>query len=107
MTMKRSGTGLALSALLALQGPHLFAQAKPAPRSGAPAVAMPTTDRMPMAEFKRLLAAKDVVVLDVRSADSYVAGHIPGALSLPEDAITPAMAEKLKRMGKPIATYCS
>ena len=70
-------------------------------------VPMPKTDRMAMAEFKKLLAAGDVVVIDVRSADSYAAGHIPGALSIPEETINSALAEKLKRMGKPIATYCS
>ena len=92
-------------ALLALGiAPHAFAQAK----AGAPAtVAMPKTDRMTMAEFKKLLAANEVVVIDVRSADSYAAGHIPGALSVPLETITPALAEKLKKMGKPIATYCS
>ena len=68
---------------------------------------MPKTDRIAMADFRKLLAANDVVVLDVRSAESYAAGHIPGALSIPEETITSALAEKLKKMGKPIATYCS
>ena len=57
--------------------------------------------------LKKLMAANNVVILDVRSAESYAAGHIPGALSLPEDTITQAVAGKLKKMGKPIATYCS
>lgn len=62
---------------------------------------------MPMAEFKKLLAGNDVVVIDVRSSDSYLAGHIPGALSMPEETLNAAIAEKLKRTGKPVATYCS
>jgi 3-mercaptopyruvate sulfurtransferase SseA len=85
-------------------------QAKANQAAGAPAAAsvpMPKTDRMPMATFKSLLAKGDVVVIDVRSSDAYAGGHIPGALSIPEESITPATAEKLKRMGKPIATYCS
>lgn len=95
----------AILALLSLAiAPHAFAQAK----TGTPAaVAMPKSDRMTMAEFKKLLATNDVVVIDVRSADSYAAGHIPGALSVPEETITPALAEKLKKTAKPIAAYCS
>jgi predicted sulfurtransferase len=96
----------AATALLLAISPLAFAQAK-AEKPGATSVAMPRTDRIAMADFKRLLAANDVVVLDVRSAESYAAGHIPGALSIPEETITPAIAEKLKKMGKPIATYCS
>ena len=94
----------ALALLTVAIAPHALAQPKP---QAPAAVPMPKTDRMAMAEFKRLLAANNVVVLDVRSADSYAAGHIPGALSVPESTITAAVAEKLKKMGKPIATYCS
>ena len=32
---------------------------------------------------------------------------IPGALSIPEETLNGPVAEKLKKMGKPIATYCS
>ena len=68
---------------------------------------MPQTDRMPMATFKNLLAKGEVVVIDVRSTEAYAEGHIPGALSMPEETLTAAVAEKLKRLGRPIATYCS
>ena len=104
--MKSTGICTATAVALALLvAPHAIAQTK-AEKPGA-AVAMPKTDRMSMAEFKKLLAANDVVVIDVRSTDSYTAGHIPGALSVPEETITSALAEKLKKMGRPIATYCS
>jgi predicted sulfurtransferase len=96
------------AALLALfVAPRAFAQAKAEKPGAAAAVAMPRTDRIAMADFKKLLATNDVVVIDVRAADAYAAGHIPGALSVPENTITPALAEKLKKMGKPIAAYCS
>ncbi len=75
--------------------------------SAAAAVPMPTTDRMPMADFQKLYAKNDVVVVDVRNHEAYVGGHIPGALSIPEESITEATGENLRRMGKPIATYCS
>ncbi len=97
----------ALLALLLAAAPLATAQDKSGKPAAPTAVAMPKTDRMTMADFKKLLASNDVVVLDVRSTDSYAAGHIPGALSIPEESITSALAEKLKKMGKPIATYCS
>lgn len=97
----------ALLALLLAAAPLATAQEKSGKPTAPAAVAMPKTDRMAMADFKKLLASNDVVVLDVRSTDSYAAGHIPGALSIPEESITSALAEKLKKMGKPIATYCS
>jgi predicted sulfurtransferase len=102
--MKSTRIRAALALLTLAVAPHAFAQAN----AGTPAtVAMPKTDRIPMADFKKLLTTNDVVVIDVRSADSYAAGHIPGALSVPEETITATLAEKLKKMGKPIATYCS
>jgi len=76
-------------------------------KPGAAEAPMPKTDRIAMSQFKKLLAANNVVIIDVRSADAYAAGHIPGALSMPEEGLTSAAAEKLKRMGKPIATYCA
>jgi 3-mercaptopyruvate sulfurtransferase SseA len=70
-------------------------------------VSMPKSDRMEMAVFKDLWKKGQVVVIDVRSTDAYKGGHIPGALSMPEDTLNAAAAEKLKKLGKPIATYCS
>ena len=109
--MKIDKTGLAAAVLaLSLAAPGSAQTNADKPGTAVPtsaAVPMPKTDRMPMAEFKKLLATNDVVVIDVRSNDAYLGGHIPGALSMPEETLTAATAEKLKRMGKPIATYCS
>ena len=80
---------------------------KPEGTTETAAAPMPETDRISMAEFEKLLAKNDVVVIDVRSHAAYAAGHIPGALSIPEETLMPATAEKLRRMGKPVATYCS
>ena len=71
------------------------------------AAPMPASDRISMAEFKKLYSANEVVVVDVRSHDAYLGGHIPGALSMPEETMNGPVAEKLTKMGKPIATYCS
>ena len=99
-----AGLALSLAAPGCAQAKAEKADQKSATAATAP---MPKSDRMPMAEFKKLLAVNDVVVIDVRSHDAYLGGHIPGALSMPEETISAAAAEKLKRMGKPIATYCS
>ena len=39
--------------------------------------------RITQADFKKLIAAKNVVVVDTRVADAFALGHIPGALLLP------------------------
>ncbi len=62
--------------------------------------------RIPLAEFKRLLAANAIVVVDVRSAESYTQGHIPGAISMPLDTVA-SRAGELGRLQKAIVTYCS
>jgi len=98
----------AAAALLAVSlAAYTGGQAKADPKGTAATVPMPKTDRIAMAEFKKLLAGNNVVVIDVRSTEAYAGGHIPGALSMPEETLNPAVAEKLKRMGKPVATYCS
>jgi adenylyltransferase/sulfurtransferase len=40
-----------------------------------------------MAEACRLMAERDVHIIDVRSASEYRAGHIPGALNYPLEAL--------------------
>lgn len=61
--------------------------------------------RMELEECRAALEKGQVVVIDVRNADGYRAGHIPGALLVPLDQV-PAQAEKLKSLGKPIVAYC-
>jgi rhodanese-related sulfurtransferase len=69
--------------------------------------------RISQADFKKLVAAKNVVVVDTRVADVFAAGHIPGALLLPlEGAMTwPEEYEKtvaaLIASKKPVVTYCA
>ena len=69
--------------------------------------------RISQADFKKLVAAKNVVVVDTRVAEVFAAGHIPGALLLPlEGAMTwPEEYEKtvakLIASKKPVVTYCA
>lgn len=44
-------------------------------------------------ELLRRAGSGDAVALDVRPVEEYVAGHIPGALSMPIDQITSRLAE--------------
>lgn len=62
--------------------------------------------RMSMKEFKALLDAGGVVVLDVRSLEAYRAGHIRGAISVPLETVA-ARADEFKTAGKPVVTYCA
>src|SRR5258708_1541828 len=42
-------------------------------------------EAVPMAELLRRARSKQVVILDARPASEYIAGHIPGAISMPVD----------------------
>jgi len=67
-----------------------------------------TAPRIPMAEFKGLVDTHKVLIFDVRDAQSYAAGHIPGALSLPLAVILePANVATLKAATTPIVLYCA
>jgi precorrin-6B methylase 2 len=56
--------------------------------------------------FKKQRADGSVVVLDVRSEEEYLAGHIPGALWT-ELSDLESHVEQLRILQKPIVTYCS
>ncbi len=70
--------------------------------------------RISQAELKKLIAQKNVIILDTRNEDVYKLGHIPGALLLPlegletfdEPQYTP-LIESLVKTTKPIVAYCA
>jgi rhodanese-related sulfurtransferase len=62
--------------------------------------------RMKLEQFKKLLAAHAVTVLDVRGPAEYEEGHIPGAQLVPL-AIVASYLSELSQMPRPIVTYCS
>jgi rhodanese-related sulfurtransferase len=67
-----------------------------------------TAPRIPMAEFKALVDAHGVLIVDVRDAQSFAAGHVPGARSLPLAVILePANVAALKAASTPIVLYCA
>jgi rhodanese-related sulfurtransferase len=63
-------------------------------------------NRIAIDEFRTLHQQDAVVVVDVRDAESYAEGHIPGALSVPLDSL-PQYLPRLKALKKPIVTYCA
>jgi predicted methyltransferase len=62
--------------------------------------------RISIEELVRLTQAAGVTIVDVRSSDSFAAGHIPGAMSIPLATIE-ASVEQLRMLGNPVVTYCS
>jgi precorrin-6B methylase 2 len=62
--------------------------------------------RIAFDRFKQLNERGEIAVIDVRSEEEYRSGHIPGATWIPLEKIA-EQAERLRQLGKPIATYCS
>lgn len=63
------------------------------------------TPRIDVSETRRLLEAGQAITIDVRDVQSYVAGHIPGALQIPLQYI-PGEIPWFPR-DKKIVTYCA
>ena len=80
---------------------------------GTPAPQGIDSPRISQADFKKLIAAKNVIIVDTRNEDVFPLGHIPGAIKLPlEGQMTwPEAYEKTAAMlvaaKKPIVTYCA
>ena len=56
---------------------------------------------------KRMMEADDGhVIVDVRRQDEFDAGHIPGALLIPNETITDARPERLPDLEQVILLYC-
>ncbi len=61
-------------------------------------------EAVPMAELLKRARSKQVVILDTRPASEYVAGHIPGAISVPVDDLKKRLQQLTK--GKEYVAYC-
>jgi DNA-binding transcriptional ArsR family regulator len=59
---------------------------------------------VPMSELLKRARSKQIVILDTRPASEYVAGHIPGAISVPIDELQRRL-QQLAR-GKMYVAYC-
>jgi rhodanese-related sulfurtransferase len=68
----------------------------------------PAVDRMTIVVFAVLQAKRSALVIDVRNPDSFTAGHIPGAINVPVDAVSTRVRDIVSRAkGRPVVTYCS
>ena len=56
------------------------------------------------ADFQKAIAA-GAQLIDVRTAEEYAAGHIPGAINIPIDVLPQQLANIDKT--KPVAVYCA
>ena len=69
--------------------------------------------RISQRDFKKLIAAKNVVIVDTRNADAFPLGHIPGAVLLPLDGRLTwlesyePIVTMLQKTRKPVVTYCA
>ena len=58
-------------------------------------------------EFKKILdSGKDLVLIDVRTADEYKAAHLPGAINIPRGLIEWVTPRKIEDTDTVIYAYC-
>ena len=62
--------------------------------------------RISIEELKPLMAKNQVILVDVRDAQSFADGHIPGAINILFDHI-PNHVETLQKDPRLIVTYCA
>ena len=93
----------ALAALLLLTG---CAHA-PAPQQAAEEKAEPSWVQIDQETAKRMMEADDGhVIVDVRRQDEYDAGHIPGAILIPNESIVDERPAQLPDLEQVILIYC-
>jgi len=102
-----------LLALLTVALLYSNAGAALATAAGHPAPQGIDAPRISQQDFKKLVAANNVIVVDTRNEDVFPFGHIPGAIKLPlEGQMTwPESYEKtvarLLATKKTVVTYCA
>jgi rhodanese-related sulfurtransferase len=70
-----------------------------------PAGSGPGAAEVPLAEALARCDRGEAVLIDVRSPSAFAAGHIPGAVNVPESTIA-ARAAEIRRMGRLPILYC-
>ena len=88
------------------QAGQATAVAATGPASTVAPVATDSSPRIQLADFKSEYDAKqDIMLIDVRTASSYDAGHIPGAINIPEASVS-ARQNEIPR-DKQVVLYCA
>jgi rhodanese-related sulfurtransferase len=70
------------------------------------AQAVRNVPRIPIDELKALMQQQAVLVLDVRNADEFKSGHIPGAVNL-NYTLVAAQGGRFKGESRTIVAYCA
>jgi rhodanese-related sulfurtransferase len=82
-------------------------------RGGAQSADAIDAPRISQQDFRKLVAAKNVVIVDTRNADQFPIAHIPGAVLLPlEGQLTwpeeyEPTVRRLIAATRPVVTYCA
>lgn len=50
--------------------------------------------------------SRDWLILDVRTAEEYAAGHVPGAVNVPHTALASQIESLSVYKGRPVVVYC-
>ncbi len=102
----RMNTSLLIVGALLLTGPALAADPAPAPVAAQPAAT--AAPAMTQSELLERLAKKDdsVVVLDVRTAREFSAGHVAGARNISHDELAARLEELTGARDKEVVLYC-
>ncbi len=102
----RMNTSLLVVGALLLAGPALAAGPAPAPVTAPPAASAAPV--MTQSELLERLKKKDdsVVVLDVRSAREFSAGHVAGARNIAHDELAARLEELTGARDKEVVLYC-
>jgi phage shock protein E len=95
-------------AVTAMTGPKLIAQLSLGLLLSFPAAAMaaPPIAAISQAALLTRLQHRDLVVVDVRSAQEFAAGHIAGAINIPHDQLPNRASELPQDRNLEIALYC-
>lgn len=64
------------------------------------------TDIVQAELVQRIKANRAGLILDVRSAEEYAEGHIPGAINIPHDQLESRIAEIGAHKNKDVVLYC-
>lgn len=56
--------------------------------------------------LSRIEAQSAPLILDVRRADEYASGHVPGAINIPHKQLKSRIAEIMQHKQREVAVYC-
>ena len=97
----------ALAALLLLTGCAFAAAPAPQETADGSGAAKPSWVQIDQETAKRMMEADDGhVIVDVRRQDEYDAGHIPGAILIPNESIVDERPSELPDLEQVILIYC-